>query len=200
MDNSVPTDKNKETINQRRSSKPYLPARNEENKPLCFACKKYGHVSKYCSENQRQAKNLGSQCIMTREADANELNVKIESLDKPMQIRNFGGAITTIGKFNALLKVDQARAETEILVVPNSCQKIPLVIGQLFTEKKHISGCKVHEKFHGISEWVKGYSDGKNVNDLPDRGSPQATTKIENGMILRLFEKNPHLGGEHHHK
>ncbi|KAK9709334.1 RNase H-like domain found in reverse transcriptase [Popillia japonica] len=56
-DNTVPTDKNKETINQRKSSKPYLPARNEENKPLCFACKKYGHVSKYCSENQRQAKS-----------------------------------------------------------------------------------------------------------------------------------------------
>ncbi|KAK9738527.1 RNase H-like domain found in reverse transcriptase [Popillia japonica] len=36
-DNTVPTDKNKETINQRKSSKPYLPARNEENKPLCFA-------------------------------------------------------------------------------------------------------------------------------------------------------------------
>ncbi|KAK9695111.1 Integrase zinc binding domain [Popillia japonica] len=139
-DNTVPTDKNKETINQRRSSKPYLPARNEENKPLCFACNKYGHVSKYCSENQRQVLvtntvmsrsivlrtrgklkyfqeatlngnpiksyvDLGSQCVMIREADANVLNVKIEPLDKPMQIRGFGeGALTPIGKFNALLK------------------------------------------------------------------------------------------------
>ncbi|GJQ78339.1 hypothetical protein Trydic_g22168 [Trypoxylus dichotomus] len=182
-DSSAPADKNKEHINQRRTSKPYLPARNEDSKPLCFACEKYGHVSKYCSENQKLFKSnaemtpkpqvsslaisngnssadpnlkyfqkttlngspiksyvdLGSQCVMIRKADANEFNINMEQLAKPIQIKGFGeGVIKPLGKFSALLKVDQAETETEILVVPNVCQKIPLIIRQLFTEQEHI--------------------------------------------------------------
>lgn len=44
-----------------------------------------------------------------------------------------------------------------------------------------------------ISKWVKRYSDVKNVDDLPDRGSAQVTTKKEDRVILRIFEKNPGL-------
>ncbi|KAK9702911.1 hypothetical protein QE152_g29646 [Popillia japonica] len=68
-----------------------------------------------CRLENCTGKNLGSQCVMIREADANELNVEIKPLDKPVQIRGFGErAITPIGQFNALLKVDQARAEIEL--------------------------------------------------------------------------------------
>jgi len=44
-----------------------------------------------------------------------------------------------------------------------------------------------------VCKWVKRYSEVKNVDDLPDRGSVQKTTKKEDKMILRLFEKNPCL-------
>lgn len=44
-----------------------------------------------------------------------------------------------------------------------------------------------------VSKWVKRYSEVKNVDDLPDRGSVQKTTKKEDKMILRVFEKNPCL-------
>lgn len=41
-----------------------------------------------------------------------------------------------------------------------------------------------------VSKWAKRYSEVKNVNDLPNRGSMQKTTKKEDRMILRVFEKN----------
>lgn len=33
---------------RQEKSDTYMPRRNEEDKPLCFNCKKYGHVAKYC--------------------------------------------------------------------------------------------------------------------------------------------------------
>lgn len=44
-----------------------------------------------------------------------------------------------------------------------------------------------------VSKWVKRYSEVKNVDDLPNRGSTQKTTKKEDKMILRVFEKNSRL-------
>jgi len=42
-----------------------------------------------------------------------------------------------------------------------------------------------------VGKWVKRYSDIKNIDDLPDRGSMQKTTEKEVRVILRMFEKNP---------
>ncbi|KAK9727837.1 Reverse transcriptase (RNA-dependent DNA polymerase) [Popillia japonica] len=124
--------------------------------------------------------DLGSQCVMIREADANVLNVKIEPLDKPMQIRGFGeGAITPIGKFNALLKVDQARAETEILVVPNSCQKIPLVIGQPFTEQKHIVLVRKGKNIYsGVTRSKNKFMDVDSLQNFKVPALPEAKINL----------------------
>lgn len=40
---------------------------------------------------------------------------------------------------------------------------------------------------------MKRYSDVKNVDDLPNRGSVQKTMKAEDRVLLRMFEKNPRL-------
>ncbi|KAL1492519.1 hypothetical protein ABEB36_010760 [Hypothenemus hampei] len=42
-------------------------------------------------------------------------------------------------------------------------------------------------------KWVKRYSVVKNVDDLPDRGSLQKTSKKEDRLILAVFERNPSL-------
>lgn len=44
-----------------------------------------------------------------------------------------------------------------------------------------------------VSKWMKRYSEVKNVDGLPDRGSVRKTTKKEDRMILQAFEKNPRL-------
>lgn len=44
-----------------------------------------------------------------------------------------------------------------------------------------------------ISKWVKRYLEVKNVDDLPNRGTKSKTTKTEDKLILREFEKNPRL-------
>lgn len=44
-----------------------------------------------------------------------------------------------------------------------------------------------------VSKWVKRYAAVKNVDDLPDRGSLQKTSKKEDKLILAVFEKNPLL-------
>lgn len=44
-----------------------------------------------------------------------------------------------------------------------------------------------------ISKWVKRYSDVKNVDNRPDCGSTQVTTKKEDKVILWILEKNPGL-------
>lgn len=44
-----------------------------------------------------------------------------------------------------------------------------------------------------VSKWVKRYLEVKNVDDLPDRGFTPKTTKKEDKMILKVFEKNSSL-------
>lgn len=42
-----------------------------------------------------------------------------------------------------------------------------------------------------IRKWVNRYKEVKNVDDLPERGKMRVTTKKQDKMIVKLFEKHP---------
>lgn len=42
-----------------------------------------------------------------------------------------------------------------------------------------------------VRKWVKRYKETKTVDDLLERGSQRATTKREDKVIVKIFEKNP---------
>lgn len=184
----------------------YLPPRDVNDKPLCYRCKKYGHISKYCSfsnsnpmqsstsqpvcvsstvranenkttiqkDTKRSENNpdvcfntvntdareanlkyfqealvnghvvkayldFGSQCNLMRKSDAEKLSLQYYAVEKSITIRGFGqGKVEPLGEVEVTMEVDQATANTKVLIVPDYCQQIPLLIGQPFTEKEHI--------------------------------------------------------------
>ncbi|KAK9688368.1 Reverse transcriptase (RNA-dependent DNA polymerase) [Popillia japonica] len=68
-----------------------------------------------------------------------ELGLEYSPLDKPIVIRGFGqGLAKAIGKLTTEIKIDEAVALTEILVVSDNFQEIPLLVGQPFTDQDHI--------------------------------------------------------------
>lgn len=42
-----------------------------------------------------------------------------------------------------------------------------------------------------VKKWVKRYSDVKNVDDLPERGTRRSTSEKNDKAIFKIFEKNP---------
>nr|CAI5870142.1 unnamed protein product [Callosobruchus analis] len=63
----------------------------------------------------------------------------LNPLDRSFKITGFGnGSVKPIAKTYAEIKIDQAKAYTELLVIPDEYQQVPLLIGQPFTEQNHI--------------------------------------------------------------
>lgn len=68
-----------------------LPSTDENNKPLCFICKKYGHISKYCHQNTQS--NVQQNKKVAREKTQNnspttmtaESNMKMSKKHKYLQ-------------------------------------------------------------------------------------------------------------------
>lgn len=84
--------------------------------------------------------DLGSQCVTLRQSDAESLQVAYHELRKPYSISGYGsGKVVPVGEARARIKVDQAVADVELYVVPDDAQKIPLLVGQPFTEQEHVT-------------------------------------------------------------
>lgn len=90
--------------------------------------------------------DLGSQCTMIKESVAKNLIDSWSTTNLPT-LRGFGNNIVNcLGKFNADIKVDSARATVEVLVVPDHLLQVPILIGQSFTELKEIIVYKNNER------------------------------------------------------
>ncbi|KAK9752644.1 hypothetical protein QE152_g3977 [Popillia japonica] len=100
---------------------------------------KYFHGAIIQGKKLKAYIDLSSQCIMMKESCAKELGLEYSPLDKPIVIKGFGqGLAKAIGKLTTEIKIDEAVALTEILVVPDNFQEIPLLVGQPFTDQDHI--------------------------------------------------------------
>nr|CAI5828350.1 unnamed protein product [Callosobruchus analis] len=83
--------------------------------------------------------DFGSQCTLIKENTVKQLGLVLNPLDRSFKITGFGnGSVKNIAKTYAEIKIDQAKAYTELLVIPDEYQQVPLLIGQPFTEQNHI--------------------------------------------------------------
>nr|CAI5861487.1 unnamed protein product [Callosobruchus analis] len=83
--------------------------------------------------------DFGSQCTLIKENTVKQLGLVLNPLDRSFKITGFGnGSVKPIAKTYAEIKIDQAKAYTELLVIPDEYQQVPLLIGQPFTEQNHI--------------------------------------------------------------
>lgn len=82
--------------------------------------------------------DFGSQCTMLRESAAHSLSNQSVLNDLPI-LRGFGNAIVNcIGKLKVTINVDMAEARLKVLIVPDKFLKLPILLGQTFTEQEHI--------------------------------------------------------------
>ncbi|KYQ48095.1 hypothetical protein ALC60_12874 [Trachymyrmex zeteki] len=96
------------------------------------------------------------------------------------------------------------------LVLPGNIDVGPLSVAEFISSKHDITAIKhfldvFNDKFKKITtkkikkietdffvrKWVKRYNEIKNVDDLPERGTQQSTTKKDDKAIVKIFEKNP---------
>ncbi|GJQ69414.1 hypothetical protein Trydic_g6529 [Trypoxylus dichotomus] len=91
------------------------------------------------SRRRSQEMKMINLCVL------DEMGLDYLKLTTPIEIGGFGGAIEPIGKAEVKLKLDQAAATTEVLIVPDKFQHISLIVGQTFTEQLQIVDykCKI---------------------------------------------------------
>ncbi|XP_063915619.1 uncharacterized protein LOC135131703 [Zophobas morio] len=132
----------------------------------CASCKRLGHLTKDCrrqsiknqvvlekdlapvnssyffdcwvNETPSQAYvDSGCGAVLIREDTANMLNMERSPCTK--YVIGYGGVATkTLGKLIIRLKIDGAEAEVESLIVPNTAQEIPVLVGQTFLNQDEI--------------------------------------------------------------
>lgn len=89
--------------------------------------------------------DFGSQCTMLKESTARTLSNQWVFNDLPI-LRGFGDAVVNcIGKLNVTIKVDSAEATLEALIVPDNFLKVPILLGQTFTEQEHVVVYKTND-------------------------------------------------------
>ncbi|KAJ8940809.1 hypothetical protein NQ314_010567 [Rhamnusium bicolor] len=120
-----------------------LPARNAEARVTLKKIEddnlKYFKEARIGGKSIQSYVDQGSKCVLLRKSDADDLELVYEPVDTKIVIKGYGsGKVNPYGKIQAEIEVDEAKAKTEILIVPNDAQNIPLLIGQPFTEQKHI--------------------------------------------------------------
>nr|CAI5822132.1 unnamed protein product [Callosobruchus analis] len=91
--------------------------------------------------------DFGSQCTLIKENTVKQLGLVLNPLDRSFKITGFGnGSVKPIAKTYAEIKIDQAKAYAELLVIPDEYQQVPLLIGQPFTEQNHIVVVKKNDQ------------------------------------------------------
>lgn len=82
--------------------------------------------------------DLGSELTLIRESDAKQLFGKWESCESRSMVGFGGGVVHSLGRHEAELKIQEVVACVQCVVVPDHFLKYSLLIGQTFTEQKHI--------------------------------------------------------------
>ncbi|XP_047525101.1 uncharacterized protein LOC125062962 [Pieris napi] len=89
--------------------------------------------------------DFGSQCTILTESVAKELAISWSTQDLPV-LRGFGDSlVNSLGKCNVQIEVDSAKANVDVLIVPDYLLKVPLLLGQSFTEQNHILVYKTND-------------------------------------------------------
>lgn len=83
--------------------------------------------------------DLGSECSMVNYSCFLKLGIgSLVSTELPV-LRGFGNSVVhPLGRTKASIEIDGVGADTELLVVPDDVMKVPLMVGQTFTEQPHI--------------------------------------------------------------
>lgn len=89
--------------------------------------------------------DFGSQCTMLQESVARKLIATWSMNDLPT-LRGFGDSVVNcLGKCDVEIEVDSAKASVEALIVPDHLLRVPLLLGQTFTEQAHVVVYKTNQ-------------------------------------------------------
>ncbi|KAH9640726.1 hypothetical protein HF086_007297 [Spodoptera exigua] len=92
--------------------------------------------------------DLDSECSMLKESYFTKLGIKDIELDGLPVLKGFGNSfVAVLGRINVQIEIDGVGAYTELLLVPDDAMKMPLMIGQTYTEQPHILIHKTCERF-----------------------------------------------------
>lgn len=129
-----------------------------EEKSVLFITNKDNKDSKYFkkalinSEEITCFIDMGSQCTMMRESEANRI-IKLWNVDNLPLLKGFGdGKVRAIGKCLVNVSIDSVGADTLVLIVPDNTLNIPLLVGQSFTEQDHITITKTSDSLQIASK------------------------------------------------
>ena len=82
--------------------------------------------------------DFGSQCTMLKESIARTLVNEWSVTDLPT-LKGFGDSIVScLGKCKVTIEIDSVQASLEVLIVPDQLLRVPLLLGQTFTEQDHV--------------------------------------------------------------
>ncbi|KAK9739656.1 Reverse transcriptase (RNA-dependent DNA polymerase) [Popillia japonica] len=116
-----------------------------------------------------------------KRSEAERLNLKYQPIQQNFMIRGYGsGEVKPLGKLEAYIEVDEAKAVTEMFVVPDQVQQIPLLIGQPFTEQRHVTIIRRRNTLRLFNEPMtnKDDEDGDDLRALNIPNLPKATVSL----------------------
>ncbi|KAH7952665.1 hypothetical protein HPB51_028175 [Rhipicephalus microplus] len=106
--------------------------------------------------------DLGSQCVTIPREDADQVEIKCTVMEKLLTIKGYGsGRGTPCGEANVNLTVDKATADVLVLIVPNESQAITVIVGQPFTEQRHVMVVRRRNT-------VRVFEEKKNLDESDD--------------------------------
>ncbi|XP_047040784.1 uncharacterized protein LOC124645082 [Helicoverpa zea] len=89
--------------------------------------------------------DFGSECCSIRVSDFKRIGDTYDTNNLP-HLRGFGGSLVQVlGKRLVNVMVDEVEAEVELLIVPDNAMQVPVMIGQTFTEQRHITVFKTSD-------------------------------------------------------
>ncbi|KAJ8965562.1 hypothetical protein NQ314_004062, partial [Rhamnusium bicolor] len=112
--------------------------RNDKSEQRCYNCKGKGHFSNKCPKPRLECTNckrLGHVAKDCKESNSRAGHYRLHN----KVIGGYGGSIVNvIGETDVFLKVDRAEGSVKALIVPNSAQEIPVMIGQTFLNRPEV--------------------------------------------------------------
>ena len=82
--------------------------------------------------------DLGSSVVALREADARRLKLVWKNEEVEQLVGYGSGTVKPLGILTAHLSIDGVEAWVDVHVVPDSAQTVPLLMGHLYTEQRHV--------------------------------------------------------------
>ncbi|XP_063830201.1 uncharacterized protein LOC135079474 [Ostrinia nubilalis] len=116
---------------------------------------KYFKLASVNGQNLNSFIDFGSQCTMIQESIAKTLVDSWSVSDLPI-LRGFGDSVVNcLGRCEVEIEVDSAKATVEALIVPDKLLRVPILLGQTFTEQDHVVVYKTKNKLKITSDSLK---------------------------------------------